>query len=104
MIRKGITSKEHDDCVLFLCNKFKLKAIEIRGNASISGQYFPDAVNHNTDYEVEVVPRTFYLKLKVAKWNKKRKKILILKPNSFALNNFDNIFVYSKKNTLIKIK
>ncbi len=103
MIRRGVTSKEHDDCVRFICGKLGLEAIEIKGNANIKGKYFPDAVSDNTDYEVEVVPRKHYLVNKAEKWDEKRKKVLVLRPNSFAYEKFDEIYVFNN-NSLIKIK
>lgn len=103
MIRRGVTSEEHEECINFICNKFNLKAVEIKGNSNIKGKYFPDAISDNIDYEVEVVPRKSYLVKKIDKWDKGRKKVLVLKPNSFAYKNFDEIYVF-KENELIKIK
>ena len=100
MIRRGVTSKEHDDCVLFICKKFELKPVKVSGE---KGRYFPDAVNSDTDYEVEVVPRKHYIAKKEEKWDEQRKKILILRPNSFAYEIFDEIYIFSD-NDLIKIK
>ena len=103
MIRRGVTSEEHEECIRFICKKLGLAAIEIKGNSNIKGKYFPDAISNGTDYEVEVVPRKHYLIKKVDKWDKDRKKVLILRPNSFAYENFDEIYIFSDNN-LIKIK
>ncbi len=103
MIRRGVTSNEHEECIRFICKKLGLKAVEIKGNSNIKGKYFPDAVSDGTDYEVEVVPRKHYLVKKVDKWDEKRKKVLILKPNSFAFQNFDEIYIFNECD-LIKIK
>ena len=97
------SSKEHEGIVRFICKKLNLEPIIIKGNHTIKGKYFPDAINKTTDYEVEVVPRKNYLERKEEKWDKTRKKILILKTNSYAIKKFDEIFIYIK-NKLIKIK
>ena len=101
IIKRGITSKEHDDCVMLICEKFNLHPVEMLGYKK--GKYFPDAIDLNGDYEVEVVPRKNYLLKKSLRWNRSRRKILVLKINSFAIENFDEIYINDDGN-LVKIK
>ena len=100
MIRKssigiGIIGWKVKNDIVFCSEAKKIEAIEIKGNANIKGKYFPDAVSDNTDYEVEVVPRKHYLVNKAEKWDEKRKKVLVLRPNSFAYEKFDEIYVFN---------
>lgn len=103
MLKRGVTSKEHDECVITISKKLNLNIVEVIGNSNIKGKYFPDITSNNTDYEVEVVPRKYYLLKKVVKWDMSRKKILILKVNSFAEEQFNEIFI-EKDGDLIKFK
>lgn len=103
MKRRGVTSPEHDECVELVSKKLGLEIVEIKGNSNIKGKYFPDAKNETTDYEVEVVPRREYIEKKMARWDSNRKKVLVLKINSFARENFDEIYI-SDKTKLVKIK
>ena len=59
---RGVTSPEHENCIRFIAKKFNLKIVEIKGITK--GKYFPDAKNRDTDYEIEVVPRTNYISLR----------------------------------------
>lgn len=104
MIRRGVTSKEHNECIELISKLWNLNPVIIKGNCSIKGKYFPDAINENSDYEVEVVPRKSYLERKELKWNPLRKKILVLKVNSFAIEKFNEIFVSINNSDLIKLK
>jgi hypothetical protein len=101
---KGITSEEHESVINILSKRFNLEKVKIIGNNNILGKYFPDMRNETTDYEVEVVPRKSYLQIKKNKWDKLRKKILILKPNSFAYESFDEVYVINQNNELIKLQ
>lgn len=97
-------SQEHEDTIKFLSELKGLEIVTIRGNSNIAGQYFPDLKNSTTDYEVEVVPRKNYILKKTLKWDKSRKKVLVLKPNSFIYESFDEIYVILETKQLIKVK
>lgn len=103
MIRRGVTSIEHDAAVLLIAEKFNGEAVTIRGSSNIKGKYFPDVVTDNTDFEIEVVPRKGYIKKKFEKWDQSRKKILILSPNTYSFKIFDEVYLLKEKE-LIKIK
>ena len=38
------SSKEHEGIVRFICKKLNLEPIIIKGNHTIKGKYFPDAI------------------------------------------------------------
>lgn len=102
----GNYSKEHEVLVDHVCKKVDGKKIVVRGNSTIAGAYFPDIVFGKTDVECEIVPRKHYLLRKVMRWDKSRKKILVLGLQDFTYENFDEIWFWDiKKGTLtLKIK
>ena len=101
--KKGITSQEHEDCIQMICEQLELTPVKIGGDWTIPNKYFPDAVDFHTDYEIEVVPRTNYIKKKEQKWDRNRKKVLVLKVNSYALSIFDEVYISSDNKKLIKV-
>lgn len=107
MKRKGVTSIEHDDCISYISKLFNLTPVNVSTKgyrAGDNGRYFPDAINSTTDYEIEVVPRKSYLLDKSTRWDNTRKKVLVLRINTFAENSFNEIYIYSSNNKLIKVK
>ena len=68
-------SDEHLSIVLRICNLFGIKWKE-RGR--VKGGYYPDIVLNDTDIEVESLNKIREYKIKSAKWDKKRKKVLIV--------------------------
>jgi len=95
-------SKEHQDLVEYSSIYFKGNKIKIGGSNLIKGHYFPDVKTEDTDIEVEILPKQ-YIKKKIDKWDKSRKKILVTGFSKEALDNFDEIYCITKNKEIIKV-
>ncbi len=98
----GHQGKEHKELVNISSKKFNASKITIRGSTNITGQYFPDLKTNNTDIECEICPKADSLFKKVRKWNKNRKKILIIGFFNIIYDNFDEVYFY--KDEFYKLK
>lgn len=103
---RGVTSKEHELLVKQVAEYIDGEEVIIKGNFTIIGKYFPDVKTENIDVECEIVPRKSYLLGKTLKWDKHRKKMLVLGLQDFTLESFDQILFWDIKNNklLFKIK
>jgi len=92
--KKGMASHEHEETIFVLCQQFNLKKPAL---GTTRRTYNPDIIDDDTDYEVEMVPSTNKIKDKAYKWDKNRKKVLILRPILLAYEYYDEIYAYSDK-------
>ena len=102
MVNQKHSTPEHNQLVELAIKYFKGEEVIIRGNSNIRGKYFPDVVTKDTDIECELLKNS-YLAKKVIKWNKQRKKILVLGLPKVALDNFDEVYVINSNKELQKI-
>lgn len=99
---KSAGSEEHKNLINVALKYFDAEIIIVKGNNNIKGKYFPDLITENTDIECELLKNS-YLKKKIDKWDKKRKKILIIGIPRIVLDNFDEIYCIDNQNELTRI-
>lgn len=85
----------HKKVIEKVCMYFNADKTIMRGNLPEKNKYFPDATRKNIDIEVEILPKTKVILEKVKKWDKSRKKILVIGLKDYVLNNFDEVWVYN---------
>ena len=100
---QGYMSNRHKEMLVETKKKFGGEIVVIRGSSNIKGKYFPDLTIGKTDIECEVLPKEYYIKNKINKWNKKRKKILVCGFPKLVLENFDEIWIISKNKSFVKV-
>ncbi len=66
-----------------------------RGKYDTTGfRYIPDLFKRGLDIECELVPKEVWINRKAMKWDKKRKKLLVLGVPQKVLKNFNEVWVW----------
>lgn len=64
--------------------------------------YYPDVKTNDTDIEIECYSKNHHIIGKVRRWNSNKKKILILTLPKEIENIFDEVYLLSSNNNLVK--
>ncbi len=91
--------RKHDDLVkeLNFLIKGHLPKIKTR-----KGQYTPDIILENIDYELEMYNKSHHLKNKAARWDESRKHVLVIGVSNISKTLFDDVYFFNDKK-LIKV-
>ncbi len=97
-------SKKHSK----LCKKMALiynaEIVSIGGNQHTrKGKYFPDVRNNDVDIELEIMPKNLTIKNKISKWDKGRKKVLVIGLWDYIFDNFNEIWIENEKGEVQKV-
>ena len=96
----GYQSKEHKKVVKDGANFFNAKIIKVQSGRGI--HYFPDLKTDGADIECEICPKVGTLMNKIEKWDKTRKKILVVSFFDVVWDNFDEVYFYN--GDFVKVK
>jgi len=81
-------SDEHLNIVFKICKMF---GVEWKEKGLVKGGYYPDIIVGDVDVEVESLNKIREYKIKSTKWDKKRKKVLVVYVPKEIIKLFDAV-------------
>lgn len=98
---KQMPSNKHQEIVKFIKELVKGKDTDKEGRRK--GIFYPDVYTNEVDYEVELLNKNREIIFKSTKWDKTKKKVLIIGLDAEIEPLFDEVYFY-QNGILKKIK